>query len=116
MAKKKSSKKSSKSTIGLDKNIVAMLCYVGVWVTGLIFLLIEKDDKEIRFHAMQSLMAFGILTLVPFVPIVGWILSPLTMIASFIVWVVSVYKAYQGEKFKLPVVGNWAESQVKKMG
>ena len=43
-----------KTSSGLSKNIAAALCYVGIWVTGLIFLLLEKEDKFVRFHAMQS--------------------------------------------------------------
>jgi len=97
-----------------DKNLKATLCYVGVWVTGLIFLLIEKDE-DIRFHAMQSLITFGGLTILTMIPLFGWIIAPLVMIFSFILWLVLIIKTYQGEKFKLPVIGDFAESQLKKM-
>ncbi len=97
-----------------DKNLKAALCYVGVWVTGLIFLLTEKDE-EIRFHAMQSVVTFGALTILTMIPLLGWILAPLVMIFSFVLWLVLIIKAYQGEKFKLPVVGEFAENQLKKM-
>lgn len=111
--KKKVSPK--KSGTGLNRNVAAMLCYVAGWVTGLVFLLIEKEDKFVRFHAMQSLLAFGLLTVIPFVPLIGWILSPFIAILGFVLWIVCIYKAYQGEEFKLPVVGEFAKKQLAKM-
>jgi len=100
--------------IGLPKNTAAALSYVLGWLTGIIFLLIEKDPF-VRFHAMQSIITFGILTLLSFVPIIGWILSPLVMIVGFILWLVLIFKAYQGEEFKLPVIGEFAKKQLGKM-
>lgn len=106
--------KESKTSVGLPKNTTAALCYVGVWVTGLIFLLLEKEDKFIRFHAMQSLVAFGALTVFTMVPIVGWLLSPFVMIGGFVLWLVCIVKAYQGEEFKLPIVGVFVKKQLEK--
>ncbi len=97
---------------GLPKNTAAALCYLLGWITGLVFLLIEKDDKFVRFHAMQSIVTFGVLNIAVMVPVVGWMLSPLVMILGFILWLVCMLKAYQGEKFKIPVVGDFAEKQV----
>lgn len=99
---------------GLPKNTAAALSYVLGWLTGIIFLLIEKDPF-VRFHAMQSIITFGLLTLLSFVPIIGWILSPLVMIVGFVLWLVLIYKAYQGEEFKLPVIGDFAEKQLGKI-
>lgn len=96
---------------GLPKNTAAALSYVLGWLTGIIFLLIEKDPF-VRFHAMQSIITFGILTLLSFVPVIGWILSPLVMIVGFVLWLVLIYKAYQGEEFKLPWVGEFAKKQL----
>jgi len=107
---------AKKGSTGLQPNVAAMLCYVAGWVTGLIFLLVEKQDKFVRFHAMQSLMAFGVLTIVPFVPVIGWILSPFMAVLGFVVWVVCLYNAYQGKEFRLPVVGELAKKQLAKMG
>jgi len=80
-----------------------------------IFLLIEKKDDFVRFHAMQSIITFGGLTILAMVPVVGWILSPFVMILGFILWLVCIIKAYQGEKFVLPVVGELAKKQLAKM-
>jgi uncharacterized membrane protein len=99
------------SGTGLPRNTAAALAYVLGWLTGIIFLLIEKD-KFVRFHAMQSIITFGLLTVFSFVPVIGWILSPLVMIVGFILWLVLIFKAYQGEEFKLPWIGDFAQNQV----
>jgi len=104
----------TKTGLGLPKNTAAALSYVLGWLTGIVFLLIEKDPF-VRFHAMQSIITFGILTLLSFVPVVGWILSPLVMIVGFVLWLVLIYKAYQGEEFKLPLIGDWAKKLLGKI-
>jgi hypothetical protein len=53
-----------KSSTGLDENIAGLLCYVAGWVTGIIFLVIEKDSKTVKFHAWQSIFTFGGLTII----------------------------------------------------
>ncbi|MFC1790418.1 DUF4870 domain-containing protein [Patescibacteria group bacterium] len=104
----------TKSGTGLPKNTAAALSYLLAWVSGIVFLIIEKDPF-VRFHAMQSILVFGGLTLLSMIPVIGWALSPLLMILGFVLWLVLVYKAYQGEKFKLPVVGDFAEKQLKNL-
>lgn len=100
---------------GLPVNTASSLCYVFGWVSGLAFLLAEKDNQKVRFHAMQSLMFFAGLTVIGFVPVIGWLLSPFVMIVGFIFWLMSVYKAYNGEDFELPVAGKMAKKQLAKM-
>jgi uncharacterized membrane protein len=107
--------KAKMAAFGLPQNTAAALTYVLGWLTGLVFLLVEKDNRVIRFHAMQSVMFFGALTVLSFVPVIGWLLSPLLMILAFIVWLVSIYKAYNGEMLELPVVGKLAKKQLDKM-
>ena len=98
---------------GLNQNVAAMLCYLAGWVTGLIFFLIEKDNKFVRFHAMQSIITFGGLTALfmfaAFIPVLGWMLFPILGIVQLVLWILLMVKAYQGEKFKLPVIGDLAE-------
>lgn len=93
---------------GFPKNTAAALSYLLGWVTGIVFLLIEKDSF-VRFHAMQSVLVFGLLTVASLVPIIGWLLSPVLMLVGLILWLILMIKAYQGEKFSLPVVGEWAQ-------
>jgi len=56
--------KETGSSTGLKPNVAGLLCYLGVWVTGIIFLIIERKNKLVRFHAMQSLVTFGILHII----------------------------------------------------
>jgi uncharacterized membrane protein len=99
---------------GLPKNTAAAISYALGWLTGIVMLLIEKDPF-VRFHAMQSIITFGFLTILAIVPVIGWVLSPLVMIVGFVLWLVLIFKAYQGEEFKLPFIGELAKKQVSKM-
>lgn len=105
---------AEKTGTGLPRNTAAALSYLGLWVTGIIFLLIEKDPF-VRFHAMQSIIIFGGLTLVSMIPFLNLILAPLAMIVGFILWLVLIFKAYQGEEFKLPWIGEFAKKQLPKV-
>jgi uncharacterized membrane protein len=107
--------KEKLAAFNLPQNTAAALTYVLGWLTGLVFILVEKNNQFVRFHAMQSLMFFAFLTVATFVPVIGWLLSPLLMIVGFIVWLVSIYKAYNGEEWELPVVGKLAKKQLAKM-
>ena len=102
-----------KTSMNLDENVAGALCYVLIWVTGIIFYIIEKDNKFVKFHAMQSILVFLPLLIITwilmFIPFVGWMISWLINILMFILWLVLMFKAYKGEKFKLPVVGDIAE-------
>lgn len=106
--------KEGKGT-GLPRNTAAALCYLLWWITGLVFLLVEKEDKFVRFHAMQSVITFGILTVAALAPVIGWLLSPLIMIGGFVLWLVLIVKAYQGEEYELPVVGKLARQWLEKI-
>lgn len=105
----------AKSSTGLEENVAGLLCYVLGWVTGLVFFLIEKDSKFVRFHAMQSLIVFGVLCIaiivVGWIPIIGWGISGLISLLALVLWIILMIKAYQGEKFKLPWAGDLAEKQ-----
>jgi uncharacterized membrane protein len=108
---------TKKTTTGLHPNTAAALSYVLGWLTGLVFLLIEKD-KYVRFHAFQSLLLFGGSTVLKILLNATRFLSPvvsLIWIAEFILWLVLIYKAFQGEKFRVPYVGDIADQQVAKM-
>ena len=103
--------------MGLEENIAGVLCYVLGWLTGIVFLVLEKENKFVRFHAMQSITTFLSLSviglLISWIPFIGWVTSQLIGILSLIVWLILMFKAYQGEMYKLPVVGDFAEKQVK---
>ena len=123
---------TTKSSTGLDENIAALLSYVFGWVSGLIFFLIEKDSRLVRFHAMQSILfnalilVAGIaLWIVTFIIVIvgsqlpGFLGAILSLVATLIwviycvgiliAWIMCLIKAFQGQYFKLPVIGNFAE-------
>lgn len=101
-----------KSATGLEPNLAGLLCYVAGIVTGIIFLVIEKDNKFIRFHALQSIILFGGLLVVQMALIMTFVLAlllPLINIVALVLWILLMFKAYKGEKYKLPVIGDIAE-------
>lgn len=103
-----------KSTTGLQPNVAALLCYLAGFITGIVFLVLEKDNKFVRFHAMQSIILFGgifVLQMALVFTIVLIILVPLLNILSFILWIILMIKSYNGEMYKLPVIGNIAEQK-----
>ncbi|GEN45449.1 DUF4870 domain-containing protein [Alkalibacillus haloalkaliphilus] len=108
-----------KSSTGLENNVAGLLCYLFGFITGLIFLLVEKDSKFVRYHAFQSIFIwvsiFVLSMVIGFVPLIGWLISLLLAPVGFVIWIVCMIKAYQGKWFKFPVVGNIAEEQVNKM-
>jgi uncharacterized membrane protein len=104
---------TEKTSTGFDANVAAALSYLVGFVTGIIFLLVEKENKFVRFHAMQSTLVFiGIVAvdiLLQIVPILGALIVIFIVIpASALLWLLLMYKAYQGEEFKLPLVGQMA--------
>jgi uncharacterized membrane protein len=104
-----------KMSTGLNPNVAALLCYLAGWITGLIFLILEPENKFVRFHAIQSIIVFGAYTVVGiifgFIPVVGTILSGILGALAFVLWIILMLKAYQGERYKLPVAGEIAEKQ-----
>ena len=98
---------------GIKPNVAALLAYLLGFVTGLIFLLVEKNNKFVRFHALQSVVVFGVIFaaqwIFSFIPGVGIIISGLLSILSVVLWIVLMVKGYQGEKYKLPWAGDIAE-------
>lgn len=103
-----------KTALGIEENVEAALSYLLGWITGLVFYLIEKDSQFVRFHAMQSILTFlplwVVAWIIGWIPFIGWIISGLLWLLSIILWIVLLIKAFQGEKFKLPIVGEMAEN------
>jgi uncharacterized membrane protein len=104
---------TEKTSTGFDANVAAALSYLVGFVTGIIFLLVEKDNKFVRFHAMQSTLLFvGIVLLdvvLNMIPFLGFLVVVFVVIpASALLWLLLMFKAYQGEEFKLPLVGQMA--------
>lgn len=105
-----------KSVGGLDENLAAALAYALGWITGAALLVTEPANKFVRFHALQSVLVFGGLSLAWFIalsiPIFGWAVAFLVIPAlSVILWPILMFKAYHGERFKLPFVGEIADQR-----
>jgi uncharacterized membrane protein len=98
---------------GIKANVEALLAYLLWFVTGLIFALIEKKNKFVRFHAYQSIITFGAVFVgqwvIGFVPVLGELIGGLIILLGVVLWVVLMVKSYQGELFKLPIAGELAE-------
>lgn len=108
---------AAKSATGLPKNTSGALAYVLGPVTGVIFLVIEKDPF-VRFHAMQSIVVFGALFVLQWVfgfTVILLPLVPLVSILSFVLWLFLIYKAWQGDEWEVPVLGKYARQFVKKV-
>ncbi len=101
------------SSTGLQPNVAGLLCYLGAWVTGIIFLIVEQKDRTVRFHAAQSIIVFGALNVLWAIfhplPVVGWAFGILIGVTALVLWVFLMVRAFQGERYKLPVAGNLAE-------
>jgi uncharacterized membrane protein len=106
----------TKTASGLDENVAAALTYALGWITGAGFLLIEPSNKFVRFHAWQSVIVFGALSIAWFVSLslglIFWffafvVIPPL----SAVLWLLLMFKAYRGEHYKLPFAGEIAEQR-----
>jgi uncharacterized membrane protein len=106
-----------KTAGGLDPNVAAALTYLLGWITGIAFLLLEPANRFVRFHALQSVLVFGTLSLawiivMSTIPILGLVIG-LVIIPwlSVVLWLLLMYKAYRGERFKLPIAGEIADQR-----
>jgi uncharacterized membrane protein len=125
-------KPEAESSTGLTANVAGLLCYVAGWITGIIFVVLEKKSTFVKFHAWQSIVVFGALTVIqiilsmigavalaPLLPIIGlwWFAHVLGIIVWVItvgLWIALMLLAYQGKMWKVPLAGDWAEKQANK--
>lgn len=100
---------------GVESNVAGALAYL--WFVAIAWLVLEPYNKDrfIRFHSFQALAAgvvwFVMSTVLSFIPIIGWILLPFVGLAGLVLWLVCLFKAFNKEWFKLPVIGDWAMQQ-----
>jgi uncharacterized membrane protein len=104
------------TSVNLSPNILGVLCYLGIWVTGIIFFILEQKNKWVRFHAAQSIVVFGglgiIMALLHWIPYIGWFFTAVIWIIGIILWILLMSKAYNGERYKLTLAGDIAEMLV----
>ena len=111
------------TSTGVDPRLSALLCYTAWWVSGLIFLFIEQQHREVRFHAAQSLVLFGGLSIliaalsfgsVAMLVISGGafqaarMLVYLVWLAAVVLWLVLMYRTYNGQTWRVPLAGDLA--------
>lgn len=98
--------------LGIEENKVAALSYIGFWITGIIILLIEQENRFARFHALQSVMVFLPLSLLVFLigwmPYYGWVLADFIGFPAIFLVILLAFMAYRGMKFKIPFIGKYA--------
>ena len=113
-----------KSIFGLDENVAGALSYMLGFFSGIAVLVLEKSNKFVRFHALQSTIWFvflcilgwlcNIFTRIPLIGIFAGFASWAIGIVSFVSWVFLLYKSIKGETFKLPIIGDVVDAQINK--
>lgn len=112
------------TSTGLTPRTAATLAYLSWWVTGLVFWVVEREDRFVRFHAAQALIAFGAIsvTIAVFLGLAGASLSflpaafnlllvaaGLTWLCGLALWLTAMWKAANGDAFRLPLAADWAD-------
>jgi uncharacterized membrane protein len=107
------------TSLGMKARTAGLLCYLFGWVTGLIFFLLERENRFVRFHAMQSILFFGILSILGAVfshlPFFFGLIGGAIGLVMFIGWIVMMVKAHRGEYYKLPLFGDLAERLISQI-
>ena len=121
----------AESSTGLSANVAGLLCYVAGWITGIVFIVLEKKSIFVKFHAWQSIMTFGTLTaahlilytvlraiafatFLPGLAVFAGVLGTIIWIIMVILWIILVIQAGTGKMWKVPWAGDWAEKQISK--
>jgi uncharacterized membrane protein len=116
------------SSTGLPPRVAAALAYAGWWVTGLVFWLIERHDRYVRFHAAQAVATFGLLALLiaglglaavvsltflphAFMPFI-WAAS-FCAFGSLVLWGFAIWQAARGHTWHIPLAGRLAERMIR---
>ena len=102
---------------GLSDNAAGALAYVTI-IPAILFLVLEPYNKRpfVRFHCFQSIglaICWFACSIVFAIPILGWIVGAVGYVALFVVWIMCIVKASKGERWKIPVVGNYVENVAK---
>lgn len=107
---------SETSSTGFDPKFAGLLAYLLGIVSGVFLLVVEKQSPFVRFHAAQSTVVFALVLVLGIMlrglPLVGRIVWVPYVVGVAALWVVLMIKAIQGERFKLPYLGDFAERQL----
>jgi uncharacterized membrane protein len=115
------------TSTGLAPNVAGALSYLLGFITGIIFLVLEKENRFVRFHAAQSITVSVLLVLIytgltilsailGVIPVVGWLVGLLLTfvvgIGSIVLWLLLMLRAFQGREWRVPVAEVWARKIV----
>ena len=117
---------TNKSVFGLTENLAAALAYAFIFFSGVVVLILERENKFVRFHALQSTLFFLFYAIfvmvvnfvlgIPFLgAVLGILVSPIMWLLSivvFLAWLFLMFKAFQGETFKIPILGEVVYGQI----
>ena len=121
--KKQKESSVGQSSTGLEENVASLLCYICPPFISIIIMILEKQNLSVKFHSWQGtilgvLFFLGYIALKLMTEILGWIAAPLGVLFSFFIavfvlgwlllWIVCLVKAYQGEDWKIPIIGDFA--------
>lgn len=101
----------------MTPNVVAVLAYMGGALTGIVVLAMEKKDQFVRFHAMQSTVTFLLVLLANLllrnIPVIGRLANVSFIVGVGVLWFWLMWRAFLGDRYKLPYIGDFAEQQTK---
>jgi uncharacterized membrane protein len=101
---------------GLTDNVAGMLAYITI-IPAIIFLVMEPYNRNrfIRFHSFQCIFLWVALVVIHivlgFIPVIGWAISICVSLIALALWIVLLIKAYNGQMWKVPVIGDISEKQ-----
>jgi uncharacterized membrane protein len=104
---------------GLNDNVAGLLAYL--FIPAIIFLVVEPFNKNkfVRFHSFQGLFLGGVSIVghivLTIIPIIGWIILPFFSLAIFVIAIIAAVKAFQNQKWNIPVIGPMAQKQADAM-
>jgi uncharacterized membrane protein len=111
------------TSTGVDARLSSILCYAGWWVTGLVFLFAERRDTNVRFHAAQSLIVFGVLSVALILcgsasAVAFFVAAPtfqmvqaignVLWFGAVLLWLFLLLKTWRGETWRVPIAGDLA--------
>jgi uncharacterized membrane protein len=101
------------STLDLEPNVAGLLCYVAGWISGIVFLLLEQKNNFVRFHAVQSIIVFGVLNLagsiLGSIPFIKLFFGPLIGVIFLVLWILLMVQAYHYQRYRVPWAGDLAD-------
>lgn len=118
MSMNSNSNNKNSSFFGLDENVAGLLTYTVGFVSGITFFVLGKNNRFVRFHAMQSILLSIIYVILFFIlaiiPVIGWFVFILIMPTALILWIALMLKAYRREYVRIPIITAIVNKQISK--